>query len=171
MPPRFAETSFSNEVFEVAARDVPRRSDRPRFLTEPHASYELHSIDAFGEDPVTNARHVSWQSVLIEGDEPIAIIEASPNVMGALSRPTVVVGDLPARLVAALADAERNQLVGAGDDFAVLSIAQVGFTALWLPEQHVLMSVGPDVHSAMRRGDVHNDHDVRLIVRNIFAMQ
>lgn len=168
--PRFEQTPFSLDAFTAAAAGVRRRSSAARFLTTPHPSYVVHSARALAGEFPFDGRHVGWQTLLLEGETPCALIEAAPNAMGQLSVVSTIEGDLPVIFVDALAEAERTGAIPEDEgDYAIVSVPQIGLTALWLPDARVLISVGPDVLAEMPRGAVRDERALKRAVHETFA--
>lgn len=167
--PRFEQTPFSLDAFTAAAEGVPRRSTEDRFVTRPHPAYVVQSAGALSSEFPFNGRHVGWQSILIEGEAAIALVEAAPDAMGRLYVISTIEGDLPVTLVAALAEAERGGAILEDGDYAIVSVPQIGLNALWLPYARALISVGPDVHGAMPQGKVRDEAALTRAVRETFV--
>lgn len=166
--PRFEQTSFSLDAFETAAKRV-HRFNADRFLTKPHPSYIVHSAVLLSSEFPFNGRHVGWQSFLIDGETPVALMEAAVDAMGRLYVVSTIEGDLPGTLVTALSDAERAGRIAEDGDYAVVSVPQIGLNALWLPDARQLISIGPDVHSQMRQGTLQDESALARAVQESFA--
>jgi hypothetical protein len=160
--PRFSDTPFSLEAFEQFARDIPQRTSLQRFLTVPHPSYVVHTFSGVPEGLPLHAKHVGWQSLLIEETEPVALLEAATDAMGRLFNVATIMGDLPAGIIAALARAEKENLL-TRTDFAVVAVPQIAYTGVWIPSEQMVISVGPDVHRTMPKGMPRNEESLRRL--------
>jgi hypothetical protein len=151
--PRFAHTPFTTDVFHRAAEEIPRQKDGQRAITFPHPCFLVPSaIENFDSDALADVVHIGWQSILIEAEDPIALFQAVPNMMGELVNVSTIRGELPATIVRALAETEHEKLVAPHDDFAVVSVPQSALIVVWLPASRTVVSVGPDLHRQMPKG-------------------
>jgi hypothetical protein len=160
MLPRFDQTRWSLDDVVAAILDVPWTGG-PRRYTRPHPAFRAETITVMAVDELKSAaEHVGWQTIVIDAEEPVAVLELTGDAMGDLVRVSVVQGELPHVMVSAFATAEDEGLTGAGHEFAVISLPAIGLMAVWFPEARRIISIGADVHETMARGSILSESAV-----------
>ncbi len=137
---------------EAAAENVPpeNAADAVRRVSAPHPAYVLLSPDDAGAGSL---EHVGWQSLVFDGEEAVAIVDLA-YLDKSLRWVSTTTGAMPTALAAAMEEAEALGVADEGIDFAVLKVAHLGLSLLWIPENDAFVPVRvPHVGGYMPKRD------------------
>jgi len=109
-------------------------------LSEPFRSFVIHTPRELGRSTSKPARGAGWLSLLYDGEEPCAVLEARWRRRRVRFSASTT-GEWPRNINRAILWAEENQLLHENDQVAFLTVPCIGLTLLWIGGPDVMVPV------------------------------